>query len=227
MTFPPRPPVDRDADTQPIPRVVVAERRRAAAVLAVLAVVAVLLTVVMVKVFGSSGKSDITGSGPITPAGPAVTFTGTGAPPNRPSDSNGQTAPATSTHASKSPTSQSSSAPGPSHRHVSCPTSSPCSLPDDIGGAVAAVNSYRAQNGEPPVIGRVSGQARVCALSQGVTCPNNYYWEPVGRSGKQMIEKVLSRGGSGDLLNPSLHKVQVGWAYEPSSHSFWCALIIG
>lgn len=234
MTMPPRPSFDRDADTQPIPRVVVEERKRAAAVLAVLAVAAVLLTLVMVKVLGGSGGNH-SAAPPFRASGPAVTVTGSGGTPSggQPVGVSGSpsTSPAAPVSGSGTPTKTHHPRlrSRPSKRAVSCPTPEPCSLPDDIGDMLGAINGYRVHNGLPPVTGHVTGVARQCALSQGATppCPDSYYWEPVGRSGNQMLQKVLGRGGAGDLLNPAVHHVQIGWAYLPSSHSFWCALVIG
>jgi hypothetical protein len=205
----------RDPDTAPVRTARFGEKQRAAIVLAVIAVAAVVLVVIMVSLLGSSGNSP--GSAPLAiPTGPAVTVTG-GAQP--------------STHTSRPPSSQarsSSSAVPPSNRAVSCPTSAPCALPDDIGDFIGVLNTYRSQHGKQPVAGKVTQAAQTCAVSSGNNCPSNFYWEPVGRSGQQMLSKITDSGsGSADMLNSNLKTVQVGWAYIPSSQSFECALILG
>jgi hypothetical protein len=109
---------------------------------------------------------------------------------------------------------------------VSCPSSAPCDLPDDVGNAVRALNAYRVQHGKAAVSGRVTQAARTCAVNNGDNCPGGYFWEPVPRSGQAVIAKIANSGsGVGWLLDDRMTSVQVGWAYIPSSKSFECALI--
>jgi hypothetical protein len=211
----PRP--TRDPDTQPIPRVKGrgGERRRAAIALLILAVIAVGVVALMVKLLGGS-KGTPAALPSLTYTGPAVTHFG------------GSTAPGTSNSAPSSApeTSPTSSGPtGPSRRHVSCPTSAPCPLPDDIGDVLGALNAYRQQHGLGPVHGKVTSAAATCAATAAGQCPSGFHWEPVGRSGHQVIQKIAARGGDTFLLAPGLKKVQIGWAYVPESHSFYCVLV--
>lgn len=206
----------QDPDTEPITTGRLGERQRAAIVLAVIAVAAVVLVVIMLSVLGKSSNSSGSLPNP-NPTGPAVTVTG-GAPP--------------STASSKSPsspsTSSATSAAPPSNRDVSCPSSSPCALPDDIGNLIGALNSYRASHGQPAVTGTVTQVAKTCAVTSGDQCPSGFFWEPVGRSGEQVLSKITDSGkGTSALLDPGLKAIQVGWAYIPASHSFECALITG
>ena len=194
------------------------ERKRAAMALAIIAAVAVVLVAVMVLVLGSSGDDKATPPAPNF-TGPAVTVTG--------GQSHSSSAPATharsrSTGAASS-TTRTKTRTGP----VSCPTSSPCSLPDDVGGALQALNDYRTAHGRAAVPGHVTRGARSCAVSSGDTCRSDFFWEPVGRSGKQVIAKIAASGGKGTswLLDRSMRSVQIGWAYIPSSKSYECALI--
>ena len=109
---------------------------------------------------------------------------------------------------------------------MSCPTSAPCSLPDDVGNAVRALNAYRTSHGKPAVRGSVTQAARTCAVSSGNDCPSSFFWEPVGRSGQQVIQKISNNGnGVSWLLSDQMTAVQVGWAYLPASHAFECALV--
>ena len=108
---------------------------------------------------------------------------------------------------------------------MSCPSAAPCNLSDDVGNAIQALNDYRTQHGKPAVHGAVTQAARTCAVSSGNTCPNGFYWEPVGRSGRQVIQKIAANGGDSWLLDDHMTAVQVGWAYIPSSKSFECALV--
>lgn len=216
----------RDPDTQPIPRVRGGggERRRALVALLILAVIAVGIVAIMVAVLGGSNGGPSAQS-PDRFNGPPVThIKNTPSHPNRLHHTGGpRNSQRTSQRTSQPPTSLSPS--GPSNRHVSCPTSDPCALRDDIGDVLGALNSYRQHYGLGPVAGTVTPAAATCAATAASECPNGFHWEPVGRSGRQVIEKIAARGGSDFLLNPQLKRVQIGWAYVPASHSFYCALV--
>jgi hypothetical protein len=207
-----------DPDTQPFRKVGSGERKRAAVALTILAVAAAILVGVMLYVFGSSGGND----GPdatnnANPTGPAVQVTGGGSQTSESSSSQ-------STPASKPKTTASSTPPrtGP----VSCPTTAPCTVPDDVGNALKALNDYRTANGQPAVTGSVTGAAKACALNTGNNCPSDYFWEPVGRSGNEVIQKISTANkGKSWLLDKSMTAVEIGWAYIPSSRSFECAMI--
>jgi hypothetical protein len=204
-----------DPDTAPLRVRGTGERQRAAIALGVLAIVALVIVGIMVAVLGSHGSS--TPPAPnAKPTGPNVIATGGNSPSGKPSAGK-------PTHHSQSPQQPSSS---PRNGPVSCPTSAPCDLPDDVGNAVQALNAFRAAHGKPAVQGQVTPAARRCAVSAGNDCPNGFFWEPVGRSGHQVIQKIAGNGGAGWLLSGMRH-VQVGWAYIPSSKSFECALISG
>jgi hypothetical protein len=212
-------------DTQPI-RIGTGERRRAAIALGVLAVGALVLVVIMVYVFGSDGKTTTSGTPTkvTNPGGPAVTVTG--GPHNSPS-SHHHTHHNRPSHKSSTNAAPSQSVPatgGP----ASCETSSPCELPTDVGNAVGALNDYRAKHGVDPVNGAVTKAAQECALAAGEvsSCPSGYFWEPVPRSGQQVIEKIAAQSdGPSWLLDKSMTRVEVGWAYIPSSHSYEVALV--
>jgi hypothetical protein len=211
------PPYD-DPDTEPLRKVGTGERKRAAVALTVLAVAAAILVGVMLYVFGSSGGNDSkTPSIGANPTGPAVQVTGGGPPPSASSSSKSKPKPKPTTKASSTQ---------PRSGPVSCPTTAPCALPDDIGNAVQALNSYRTSHGQKAVTGSVTTAAKACALNSGNNCPSNYFWEPVGRSGNQVIQKIaLQNKGTSWLLDKSMSSVEVGWAYLPSSRSFECAMI--
>lgn len=208
----------RDPDTQPIPAVRSGERQRAAIALGVLAIAALIIVGVMVAVLGSNNSNN----SPTTngaPKGPAVTVISHG-PSAGPSGHSSE-------HSGKHPRKHHRKLPPsrPANAAVSCPTSSPCDLPDDVGNAVQALNAYRTQHGKPAVRGAVTRAARTCAVTSGDQCPNGFYWEPVGRSGRQVIEKIAAGGGDSWLLDGRMTAVQVGWAYIPASKSFECALV--
>ncbi len=200
----------RDPDTQPLRPVETGERQRAAIALGVLAIVALVIVGIMVAVLGNSKNTTTTAGKP--KGGPAVTVTGGSRP------SNASSGPVTKPHRHHHKT-------RPSNTAVSCPSSAPCDLPDDVGNAVRALNAYRAQHGKPAVHGSVTQAARTCAVTAGDQCPSGFYWEPVGQSGRQVIAKIAANGGDSWLLSDSMTAVQVGWAYIPSSRSFECALV--
>jgi hypothetical protein len=202
-------PPDRDPDTEPFRKIGTGDRRRAALLLGLLAIAAVLFVAIMVYTLGSSdGSSDHpTLAGP---DGPAVTVTGA--------------VPTTTVHRSATRPRPSVTTPRP----VSCPTSAPCALPDDVGNVGQALNAYRAARGQPPVTASVTRMAQNCALNEGdgSACPSSYFWEPVGRSGTEVIDKIAaSPTGVGWLLDPGMTAVQIGWVYLPSSKSYECVLV--
>lgn len=205
-------------DTEPLRPVRAGERQRAAIALGILAIAALIVVGIMVAVLGSrSGNPAPTSIA--NPSGPAVTVTGGPSQPPT-AQSTGQSTKPRGRHTSTQPTSR------PRNHPVSCPTNDPCGLTDDVGNAVAALNSYRQAHGKRPVQGSVTPAARQCALSGGDNCPGGYFWEPVGRSGRQVIQKIAAKSdGDSFLLDDRMTRVQVGWAYLPSSHSFYCALI--
>ena len=207
---------DRDPDTQPIPTIATGERQRAAIALGVLAIVALVVVGIMVAVLGSKGGGSPASTPNANRTGPNVVATGGNHPSHNPSKNPSK---AHSSHPSKQPSSSPRSGP------VSCPTSAPCDLPDDVGNVVQAINAYRATHGKPAIQGTVTQAARTCAVSSGNQCPNGFYWEPVGRSGQQVITKIAANGGDSWLLDSRMTSVQVGWAYIPSSKSFECALV--
>jgi hypothetical protein len=191
------------------------ERQRAAIALGILAIAALIVVGIMVAVLGSHGGNPAPSS-IANPTGPAVTVTGGGS--NRPSAPQPSQPNGRKTHTQP--------ATPPPNRPVSCPTNDPCGLGVDVGNAIAALNTYRQSHGKPPVHGTVTSAARQCALTSGDNCPNGYFWEPVGRSGRQVIQKIAAKSdGATWLLDDRMTRVQVGWAYLPSSHSFYCALI--
>lgn len=212
----------RDPDTQPIKAVGTGERQRAAIALGVLAIAALIVVGIMVAVLGHSSGNDNSGSNTATgPKGPAVTVTGGGQPSQHQSGkpSSGRRKHTQHPQHPQQPSSRPSNAP------VSCQTSAPCALPDDVGNAVQALNAYRTSHGKAAVRGSVTQAARTCAVTSGNSCPNGFYWEPVSRSGRQVIEKIAANGGESWLLDDRMTAVQVGWAYIPSSRSFECALV--
>ncbi len=202
-----------DPDTQPLRAVDTHERQRAAIVLGVIAIVALIIVGIMVAVLGSSNNNTTTTTNG-HPTGPPVSLIS----PSGKHPSGHATKPHPNNHSTQPHSS-------PNNAPVSCPSAAPCDLPDDVGNAIAALNSYRMQHGKPAVHGAVTQAARTCAVTSGNTCPNGFYWEPVGRSGRQMIQKIAANGGDSWLLDDRMTSVQVGWAYIPSSKSFECALV--
>jgi hypothetical protein len=173
---------------------------------------------IMVAVLGSGGNNPAPTKPQGGPTGPNVVATGGNKSSTHPPH------PSKSKPKAKSTRSQPTSR--PRNAAVSCPTSAPCDLPDDVGNAVRALNAYRSQHGKAPVSGKVTQAARTCAVNSGNSCPGGYFWEPVPRSGEEVIAKIANSGsGVSWLLDDRMTSVQVGWAYIPSSKSFECALI--
>lgn len=215
-----------------------AQRRRAAWGLGILALVAAIVVPLMAFLLGTSGG----GNDNALPPAPSVPLTTPTSHPDAPSRPAGRTTPARHTHSAR--TTHASPRPAP-HRHshthaappnvpptggrVSCPGGDPCVAPGDIGNVMGALNQFRAAHGRGPADGTITAAAQRCALGSGdgSACPDSYFWEPVtGRDGHEVINKIADGGdGISFLLEPK--SFQVGWAYEPSAHTYECALVTG
>lgn len=192
-------------------------RRRAAWLLAMLALVAVLLVTLMVTFLRSGGKHPI--------ANPSTYPTAPLSQSPNPSPGRHHHHTTSSSSSSSAGSSSSVSIPPSSSRHtVSCPSDSPCIASGDIGNAVAAINQYRQQNGQPAVNGSVSQAAQQCALSNGSDCSGSWAESQVpSPNGHMAVQKILPFAHS--LLDPGLSSLEVGWAYDPAGHEFYFALI--
>ncbi len=189
-------------------------RRRAAWMLAMLAVVAGLLVLLMTTVFNSSGGGGSNGNATI--ADPYATGSGS------PSASSHHAATARKPRAASSAT---SSGPVPT---PSCPGSSTCAVKGDVAGATAAINRYRAQNGQKPITASITSMAEKCAVSAGNDCPSAFVWVHVNDlSGTALVTGVKGFNSGQDLLSSSASTYQLGWAYDPSSKTSTCAVIRG
>lgn len=192
-------------------------RRRAAWLLAMLVVVAALLVTFMVVFLSGGRKPPPNGIKPLPTAPP------TSASPHH----HGHRQHRASRHATSTPTSGSpSSVSTPkrvTHHHVSCPSESPCIGHGDLGNAVAAINAYRTQHGEPAVPGRVTPAAQTCAVTNGDQCTGSWAESQVPHAnGKEAVEKVHTFT---NLLSPNIKSLQVGWAYDPAAHQYYFAVI--
>src|SRR5579875_2772697 len=191
-------------------------RRRAAWLLVMLVVVAALLVVLMVVFLHSSSSPQAGPPGPQLPTAPPTSprhSTGSGSTSARDSASTGTSRTSSGVHE-----------PPPVHdRHVSCPGDPPCVAQGDIGNAVAAINAYRKSHGVPPVDGAVTSAAQNCALTDGGTCTGSWAETEVPQpSGQQVVQKVQALT---NLTDPATTSMQVGWAYNPSAHLYYFAII--
>jgi hypothetical protein len=189
-------------------------RRRAAWLLAMLAVVAVLFVTLMTVLLNTGG------SNPPGAAGNGIDSSFTETP----------SAPASSTHSTRSPAQHrtptktaakaSSTAPRVTK---SCPTSAPCILDGDVGNAISAVNAYRAQHQLSPVPGAVSAAAQTCALHRGNGCSGGWAeTELPSPNGKAAVAKIQQFA---KLLDPQMTSINVGWAYDPGSKTYYFVTI--
>jgi hypothetical protein len=182
-------------------------RRRASAILLLLAMTAALVVSIMVFFVGTSPRHNDTG---LTDVGPTSESKTTSATP-RPT--------ATRARRTSSPPTSTSAAAKPTSTANPCPSAKPCAVPGDSGGAVAALNKFRASHGVPAVAGTASAQAQQCALDQGSgpTCQPHYAWQPVAtQDGVQAIAKMAQQDGGKWLLDPAMSSFSVGWAYTPA-----------
>lgn len=191
-------------------------RRRAAWLLAMLGVVAVLLIVVMTTLIGSD-------KGPNKPSDNAGPLDGALTSPH-PASATHHTPSAVGEHRSTASTTPVTATRTTAGAHAaSCPSPSRCALPDDIGNAIAAVNIYRTQHGQPAVPGAVSPAAQACALDNGTRCTGNWAESRVpGPDGAIAVAKLTSFA---HLLDPQLRSFGVGWAYDPGSKQYFFSIV--
>jgi hypothetical protein len=183
-------------------------RRRARFILLILAMTAALVVSIMVFFVGTSkGHRDDTSLIDVGTSQPATTVT------SKPTT--------TTTSPTRSASTTTSAAPKPTSTANPCPSAKPCAVPGDSGGAVAALNKYRASHGQHSVPGAASAQAQQCALGQGdgPTCQPHYAWQPVAtQDGAQAINKMAQQDGGKWLLDPAMSSFSVGWAYTPGAN---------
>jgi hypothetical protein len=108
-----------------------------------------------------------------------------------------------------------------------CDTSAPCVI-GGTGAVQTALAAYRhAHGGGGAVPVAVTAAAQRCAVTggDGPTCTDPF---AVARerqqSGRQAVEDVGAGYGNW-LLDPDLHAVEVGWAYDPPTGQYVCVLI--
>lgn len=200
-------------------------RRRAAWLLGMLALVAALLVLIMVVFLDGGGDGDGEVADPTAvPPAPASTTA-----PRSPSDSSSTSdeseSPTSSSGTAGGTTGATSSGPAPGG-DVSCPSDELCGLDSDVGNAVEAVNAYRVDEGEQAVPGKVSDEARKCALSNGSSCSGSYATTQIpltdGKAdGVAAVERVRTRG----KLLQDMKSFSVGWAYDPGAKTLYFAVI--
>jgi hypothetical protein len=191
-------------------------RRRAIWGLTVLAFVAIIFVSLLILFGGGSGPSDHPTANAV-PTGPAVTYTS-----RAPASTSASSAATSRTSTSTAPT---TSLPArPARAGNPCDGQSSCLVAGD-GGALAALNAFRAQHGLPPVAGGVSANAQTCALNQGSgsTCVPHYAWTGVPtQDGAKAIEKI-SQFGSSWMLDTGIQRIDIGWAYVGGQYQ--CVLL--
>ncbi|MBN9619802.1 MAG: hypothetical protein J0H43_08730, partial [Actinobacteria bacterium] len=122
-------------------------------------------------------------------------------------------------HSSTPPASSSSALPGA----TTCPGTTTCVLTGDVGNAIAAINAYRTQHGQPAVSGAVSPAAQTCALNNGNGCTGGWAETEVpAPDGPAAVQKILQFA---KLLDPGLKNFGVGWAYDPGAKLYYFAII--
>lgn len=192
-------------------------RRRAIWGLTVLACVAIIFVSLLI-LFGGGGGPSSHATANAVPTGPAVTY------------ESGSHASTSASRAATSSSAATSAAPTTSLPASPARSGNPCGgqstcLVDGDGGALAALNAFRAQHGLPPVAGGVSANAQTCALNQGSgsTCVPHYAWTGVPtQNGAQAIQKIAQFGSSW-MLDSGIQRIDIGWAYVGGQYQ--CVLL--
>lgn len=129
-----------------------------------------------------------------------------------------------STSARSSPSGLATSPAGAIRRGNPCSDAPTCIVSGD-GGALAAVNAFRAQHGLSAVTGGVTPNAQTCAQNKGSgpTCVPHYAWTALPeQDGAKAVAKIAAFG-SDWLLDRSTQTVSVGWAYVGGQYE--CVLL--
>ncbi len=190
-------------------------RKRAAWLLAMLAVVAGLFVLLSLTLFKSSSGSSDPSADDTLPVATSAAPSGSSSRPAPRTSATGTSSGATGTGTS------SGVVPKPS-----CPGNKTCAVQGDVGGAMRAINAYRAQHGRKAVPTTSSQAAQRCALTEGDTCPSSFVWVRVDDlSGSAVVKGVTGFHSSDDLLSDSARSYAVGWAYNPASKTVSCAVI--
>jgi hypothetical protein len=189
-------------------------RRRAAWLLAMLAVVAVLFATLMTVFLNTDGaKTPVAGGNGVVGSFTETPTSSASRPPATRSPAQHRTPTTTAAKPSRT-------AP---HQTRSCPTSAPCILEGDVGNAISAVNTYRAQHQLSPVPGAVSAAAQTCALHRGNGCSGGWAeTELSSPNGKAAVAKIQQFAR---LLDPQMTAINVGWAYDPGSRTYYFVTI--
>ncbi|HKC28440.1 MAG TPA: hypothetical protein VKB75_10555 [Jatrophihabitans sp.] len=187
-------------------------RRRAAWLLVMLAVVAVLFIVVISALVKTNNGGNPSGKpGALDSAASSQPNQSTPAHSTQQSPSATHSSPAT--HASSSPVAGT----------TKCPSSQACVLQGDAGNGIGAVNAYRTQHGLGALPGTVSAQAQACALSNGSNCSGGWAETYLATpNGAEAVKKMLAFS---HVLDPQMKNFEVGWAYSPSAHMYYFAII--
>jgi cytoskeletal protein RodZ len=194
-------------------------RRRAAWLFAMLVVVAGLIVLLMTTLLHAdkgSGGTPIAHD-PITQIAPA--------PSSAQAPSSSEHAPSSSSSASSpSAPNSSSSASSTASGATGCPTDKACTLDSDVGNATAAINAYRAQHNLATVPVTVSGDAEKCALQRGDGCSGGWAETeiPAPADGAAAVAKIVERA---KLTESNLKGVEIGWAFDPGSKTYYFVTI--
>jgi hypothetical protein len=221
-------------------------RRSVWTVLTVLAFAAavVVLAIVLLRSPSSPHHHDDQLAGPTAPAStsasvpvseiasrPATPTTGPARTSSHPTKSPSSTP---STSASTSPTKKPTT-PRPTPTKTTsgdpigngpCPNTSPCRIGGD-GGAIAHVDGVR----QDSVPGYISGAAQTCAVqaAEGAPCSLSKAYgvfPETSENGARAVDDIIAANGDW-LKDKKLAGFQVGWAYNPTKHLYYCAIIEG
>jgi hypothetical protein len=87
------------------------------------------------------------------------------------------------------------------------------------------VNDYRIDEGMGTAVGESSQDAIDCAVSKGDSCrtPASLTIES-SLNGTQAVHDIASDTGN-FLLDRQMQSFEVGWAYDPASGRYYCAIL--
>ena len=129
-----------------------------------------------------------------------------------------------STPATATPTSSTPVVTGTPGAGNPCPSAPACVVPGD-GGAIAAVNAYRAAHHLPAVPGDVSDAAQTCAMLKGggSTCVPHYAFTALASQDGTLAIGKIAQFASPWLLDPGISTMSAGWAYVDGQYE--CVLL--
>ena len=132
-------------------------------------------------------------------------------------------------HHSSSHAPQQTSSAGVSQTSVAtppCQSSTACPFNGDVSGVAAGINELRIKQGVSPVPASTSANAQQCAAAHGSGshCVPHFMYAGLNTNDAAAAVKALENVNASWLLDPTIKRIEIGWAREPGGR-YDCAVL--